>query len=285
MAELLAKAVAMTGRLEQWLNGAVGWPGENPSIDIGDDPVDVFRMGGALLLRKARIHSVATIRANEKNNLHSLGVQMRPVLECAGQVVFIFHNMIIAPDLEMPREQAIEVVGSRMDADHFHTLRRRTRGQVSAEELLEVEAEARESAAAWVGAPKPIRRKKRRFTQEDKVKPLPGGREWYGYLSEHFCHATAADWQGLSYRGGVVSTKQVEDELAFLQMMGYLAPTIALMNSAAALCPVEYDANQWKEWVEPTLAHLKRTRDLSKTLMDAAAIAATGGLDGSTRTD
>ncbi|MDE0132991.1 MAG: hypothetical protein OXN79_11640 [bacterium] len=286
MAELLGEAVAMTGELERWLYGAVGWPEESANADFGDDPVDAFRTETALALRKARIHSAAAIWANKTNSLHSLAVQMRPVLECAGQVVFLFHNLIIAPDLEMPRELDIEVVGARIDADHFHTLRRRTRGQVSAEELLEVEAQAQEAAAAWAGAPRPIRRKKRRFTQEDKVKPLPRGPEWYGYLSEHFCHATAAEWKGLSYRGSVVSTNQVEDELAFLKMMGYLAPTVALMNSAAALCPGGFDANrQWKEWVEPTLAQLKRTRDLSKTLTDTAGMAVTGGVGGSNRTD
>ena len=38
-----------------------------------------------LLLRKGKIHMVGAYRANETDNLHSLAVQMRPVLECAGQ--------------------------------------------------------------------------------------------------------------------------------------------------------------------------------------------------------
>ena len=34
------------------------------------------------LLRKARLHAIAVLRANETGNVHSLAVQMRPVLEC-----------------------------------------------------------------------------------------------------------------------------------------------------------------------------------------------------------
>ena len=49
-----------------------------------------------LFLRKAKIHMVAVLRANENSNVHSLAVQMRPLLECTGQVVLIFHNLISA---------------------------------------------------------------------------------------------------------------------------------------------------------------------------------------------
>ena len=40
-----------------------------------------------LLIRKAQMHVNAALRADKSNNLHSLGVHMRVVLECVAQVV------------------------------------------------------------------------------------------------------------------------------------------------------------------------------------------------------
>ena len=278
MATLLTKTVEMTCKLERRLDVTGGWREATAEIDIDADPAATLRIVGALLLRKARIHTVAVLRANETSNLHSLAVQMRPVLECAGQVVFFFQNAIIAPNAEE--------FGHRVDVDHYQTLRRRTKGTVSPEELREVEAQAQEAAAAFVGATKPKRRKGRRFTKADQMAILAKGPEWYDYLSELFSHGRVADWRGLSWRGGVISIDTVEDEFAFLGLMSYLVDQVALMNAAAALCPVEKDENhQWQEWVEPTLAQLSDVRESSKKFVDAARVAATGGLDESARTD
>ena len=94
MAELLTEAVALTRKLERRLDFAGGWPEASQRIDFDADPAAGVRITAALLLRKARIHTVAVLLANETNNLHSLAVQMRPVLECAGQVVFYFQVIV-----------------------------------------------------------------------------------------------------------------------------------------------------------------------------------------------
>ena len=99
MAELLRETVALTGELERLLDATVGWPDGSVRSDFDADPAAAVRVLGAGLLRKARVHTCAVLRANETSNLHSLAVQMRPVLECAGQVVFFFQNMMIAPGL------------------------------------------------------------------------------------------------------------------------------------------------------------------------------------------
>lgn len=286
MADLLTQAVAMTRRLERSLDVAGGWPEATARFDLDADPVASLRIAGGLLLRKARLHTCAVLRANATSNLHSLAVQMRPVLECAGQVVFLFYHTAIAPDLRMSPEHAAEMVGTRLNADHYQTLRRLTKGQASPEELRDIEEKAQEAAAASVGAAKPKRDRKRRFPQEDKVKPLPKGREWYKYLSEYFIHATAADWRGLSWRGGVITMDEVEDELAFLASMEYLVNQVAYMNAAAALCPTDTDeSNRWQNWVEPALEQLSHVRESSKALDDAARAAVAGGIDGTARTD
>ena len=290
MAELLTKAVAMTRKLELWLDVTGGWREATARIDVEVDPTATFRIAGALLLRKARIHTVAVLRANETSNLHSLAVQMRPVLECAGQVVFFFHNLLIAPKLLMAPERARELVGNRVNADHFQTLLSRSGGKVSDKELRnelrEVEARAEEAAAAFFGAPKPKRRKERRLYQADKVATLNGGQNWYRYLSEHFSHGNVADWRGLSYRGGVMSIDRVEDEFAFMGLMDYVVNQVAVMNAHAALCPVAGDADdQWDRRIEPTLAQLRDVRESSNALRKAVDGTATAGPDGNARTD
>ena len=101
MASLLTKTIAATRNLERRLESSDGSVEPLDELDLDADPAVSVRILCRLLLRKARIHASAVLRANESNNLHSLAVQMRPVLECAGQVVFFFHHLVIAPDVEM----------------------------------------------------------------------------------------------------------------------------------------------------------------------------------------
>ena len=126
MTNLLAKSVAMPRELERWLDVTGGRLDATARIDVDADPAASLRIVGALLLRKARIRAVAVLRAHATSNLPSLAVQMRPVLECAGQVVFLFHNTVIAPNLLMAPERAAGAVGNRLNADHYQTLRRIT---------------------------------------------------------------------------------------------------------------------------------------------------------------
>ena len=286
MAELLAEAVAMTRELEGRLDVSGGWSEATAKIDINADPSAALRIAGALLLRKARIHTAAVLRANEASNLHSLAVQMRPVLECAGQVVFSFQNAIIAPDVLMSRENAAATLGRRWNVDFYQSLRRRTRGQINPEKLREMATQSQAEAAASLGAPEPQRQKRWSLHQADKVATLATGHEWYGYLSEYFSHGKGVDWKGLSWWGGVMSIDRVEDKFAFLGLMSYLVDQVALMNAAAALCPVAGETeDQWDRWIEPTLAQLRHIRESSNALVAAARVAMTGESDGSARTD
>ena len=74
MAELLTQTVATTRKLERRLGVASGWPEVTGGIDFGSDPEATGRIICGLLLRKARIHTLAVLQANETSNLHSLAV-------------------------------------------------------------------------------------------------------------------------------------------------------------------------------------------------------------------
>jgi len=110
-ASLLAKSIAMTGELERRFGvDGESWEASSQS-DLENDPAIPLRAECALLLRKARLHSAAALRANAANNSHSLAVQMRPVLECAGQVVFLIDNHFVAPRLTTEPEKAVTALG------------------------------------------------------------------------------------------------------------------------------------------------------------------------------
>lgn len=265
MAELLSTALVTTREIEQRLDFTGGFREAERQIDI-TTPGATCRLEVALLLRKARIHTAAVLRANETSNMHSLAVQMRPVLESAGQVVTSVHDHEIAPGLSATREQTAQVLGDRLNSDHYHWFLRRTKGGISAKELLRMETEAQEAAAAGAGAPKPKRNKSRKFLVVDRVRSLKGGPEWHAYLSEYFSHGRA-DWKGLSWRGGVMAIHRVENEIAFMVAMDYLAEQVGRMNAHAAWCHVPGDGDDhWDRWVEPTLAKLLDIRRESHAL-------------------
>ncbi|MDE0528101.1 MAG: hypothetical protein OXH85_05375 [Truepera sp.] len=269
MANLLEKSIATTCELERWLDVTGSLREVMVQFDLASDPTGTIRIMCALLLRKARLHTDAVLRANETNNVHSLAVQMRPVLECAGQVVFIFHNLMIAPDLTIARERAADLVGGYLNADYYRTIIGATKGKVGHKALLEKIAEAEEAAAASFGMPTP-QRKGKSLKQADKVATLVEGNSWYDYLSEYFCHGRA-DWRGHSWRGGVVSVDMVQDEFTFAGLMDYLVKQVAFMNAYAALCPIVGDDG--RGWVEATLEQLRDARETSMAVRDAAVAA------------
>ena len=130
---------------------------------------------------------VAMLRANENNNVHSLAVQMRPVLECAGQVLLVFHNLMI--------EQDVSRVLSYMNEDYRDTMIRLTKSEESHKQLLSDISELNAVSKMKAGKGGSLR-------QSEKVAALEGGKSWYDYLSERFCHGKA-NWRGYSWQGGV----------------------------------------------------------------------------------
>ena len=197
MADVLARTVETAAEIERWLDGAAdegeawsllrAWLSNTPEdyssrkAVLKEDPTRIGRITCVLLLRKARLHTLAVRRANETNNVHSLAVQMRPVLECAGQVVFIFHNLIIAPNLTIEPERAVNVVGGYLNADYYRTIIGITKGTVGHEQLLKTIS----AASALSGMSKEEVLGGRSLRQEDKVAALEGGKAWLCLLFIH----------------------------------------------------------------------------------------------------
>ena len=187
--------------------------------ELERDPFHVFQLHTVLLVRKARLHAIAVLAANRNSNLHSLAVQMRPALECAGQVVTIFHSLFIASDPDM--------IGRYVNADYLHTMQRHTKGQLGRDYLLESIAKA---------DPLGFHRKPKHLYESDKVQNLEGGRAWYAYLSR-FHHPNLDTLHGPLFLGGVRSNNTQQDQLAFASLLDYLAHQMLVMVAHAALSP------------------------------------------------
>ncbi len=273
MADLLAGSVSTTRDLERSFGDAGGVLKATAQADLEADSTAPFRNQCAVLVRKARLHADAVLRANAANNPHSLAVQMRPVLECAGQVVFICDNLLVSPGLTTKPESAARALAGRVNAGYYGTIIRATRGKVGHEELLARISEVEEAAAQSVRMRKPQKRQRGSLKQAAKVAVLEGGAGWYAHLSEHFCHGDGT-LRGHTWRGGVGSTNTWQAALAFAGFMDYLVEQVGSMNAYAALFPVTGDDGKGR--VEATLGRLREGRATSADLRRAAMSAMAG---------
>ena len=257
VANLLGKLVGAVGEIELYLDVDVEGDEASARALCEEDPAGFYRLMCAGLLRKAKIHMIAVLRANKTNNVHSLAVQMRPALECAGQVVLVFHNLLIEP------ERGVRVVLNYMTADYYRTMIGLTKGKVSHEQLLAHISELNELSQEEVG-------KGRSLRQSDKVAQLQGGKDWYNLLSEHFCHGKT-DWRGSSWQGGVRSMDTVQDEYTFAGLMDYLVNQVVVMNVYATLSSVGGEMAHLR--VEAATAQLREVRAVTAAFRDAARLA------------
>ena len=270
MGKLVAGLLVVSGEMERWLRVPLDQGEAGLRAVIEGDQTGAMRITCALLLRKARLHVTAVLRADKTSNVHSLGVQMRPVLECAGQVALFVRNSMLEPD------EGFEKVVAYLDADYYQTTIRATKGGVGHEELLahlaRVRRETEESARRVTGdEPRAVAKAKlRRFgrlRQIDKVGELFGGDNWYRYLSEHFCHGRP-DGVRASWQGGVTSANTVQDELACAGMMDYLANQLAVLLFYAALCPADGEVEEDRS--QAALSQLEAVRNKTKELREWA---------------
>ena len=256
IATLLGMQVRDTGQIERKLGVVVGDDVSERAV-IKDLPFGPFRLQCALLLHKANVHMAAVLSANDGDNLHSLAVQMRPVLECAGQVKHVVHNLFVEP------EHARDVM-EFSDRDYLGTFARTLKSEKGYEQLLTQISDLRKEFGEG-----PLK-KARKLDEIDKVALLDGGDNWYRHLSTYFCHGKG-DWKGYPWQGSVVSTNTVQHEFALAGFMDYLVEQVAVMNSYAALqIP---SSKSLDERIEIVLKQLQRVRAEAKTLRENALAA------------
>lgn len=201
----------------------------------------------ALLLRKVRLHIAAVCRANESDNLHSLAVQMRVVLECAGQITDTLLLLGAHPGMPDDVVSHARKALDRLDTYYYDTLIRESKGAISSQQLLADIKKIRNE----VGADES---RGRTFRQENKVESLRHGRAWYRLLSKNFCHGESP-WRGNPWEGSVTLANTVMDDLAFAEFMAYLAEQV----SKVVLTSIVLADREWTPRVEAALRQVEVT--------------------------
>ena len=192
--------------------------------EFDDDPAIAFRKMSYLLIAKARLHVFAALCANKSSNIHSLAVQMRPALECAGQVVSIFK------DLFGKDPGAENRISKYVNADYYQTIIRLSRGQINHNEILK---QINAAVPTWT---QPVRKIKS-LNEAEKVKDLEFGDNWYRHLSGCFFHSDLPALKDHSYFGGVSSCNTMYDDYGFAALLDYLAHQMMVMVMYVAVCP------------------------------------------------
>ena len=211
-----------------------------------DDAVAIPNECG-LLLRKAQMHINAVLRANKTNNLHSMAVQMRVVLECAAQIISKADAVC-----EGSRRAYVGVLNAS-EADYWDSMKRATRGRINYVDIMPAVVDAREGIGESNDKPPT------RVTVADKISSLRGGKKWYDHLSKHFCDSRTSMLYGTSFYGGVMSIDTEADNLTFAVLLDYLTEQVIrmLFGYGFLLVPVSGNRQPFEE--AESLLERKRT--------------------------
>lgn len=201
----------------------------------------------ALLLRKAQMHLTAVIHANRNENLHSMAVHTRVILECAAWIAMHAHTAYEGTP------QALSRILNADEYDHHDAMLRAFGGRISRDELHEAVIHARTGIGDGSAA------HPRRVTIADRLRYLDGGKEWYDFLSTHFAGRNTDFLSGPTMLGGVLSAGASADRLAVAVLLDYLAEQCAVMlfNYGFVLIAINGD----REPFESATALLARVRE------------------------
>ena len=177
------------------------WP--DGQAELIDDELRRFVLCAyGLSIRKAGIHMAAVRLANEQNNVPSLGVHARVLIECAAELASVAHAYVEGTP------KALDRILNLTEFDTNRLLRRITRGEISREELEAGTTRAREAIGLFDG------KQPRGTTIADRVSILTQGKGWYDYLSRHFCDSDVESLGRSPGEGGVLPAPELQFDLA-----------------------------------------------------------------------
>ncbi|MDE2700539.1 hypothetical protein F4X73_08180 [Candidatus Poribacteria bacterium] len=170
-----------------------------------------------LFLLKAQLHTSAILMANQRNNLHSMAIQSRVVMECAATIISWANLAVHKSEKDFKR---------MMDVFHYETvaaIRVMAKGNIDLAPLHSKIVEARKS----VGDERTHRPK--RVTISDRLEAIVTGHEWYDFLSERFFHSDSDTLMDSYVLGGVRHLYGHTDDAAFGFFLDYISGLLFLM--------------------------------------------------------
>lgn len=185
---------------------------DKPLFDFPEEPSDedilsdIFRIY-SLVMRKEGFHVAAVLRANEQDNLHSLGVQTKVLIECAAEITSISRLAV------EKTPEALEYLANSLEYDHNYWLLSLTGGAISKEELRASIMKARANVGVFDD------KHPKKVTLSERVSILTQGRMYWDHLSDSFCHTTPDRLRGTPGLGGVMPAPELQFDLAFADIM------------------------------------------------------------------
>lgn len=225
-----------------------------------------------LCLLKAGIHIAAVLRANGQNNVHSLGVHARVLIECAAEVSLMGHVAVEGTPA------ALERALNAQEFDAHQLLRRVTRGQVSREELEASTTRAREGIGLFDG------KQPSRTTIAERVAVLTEGKLWYDYLSRSFCDSTVDAMRKSPGSGGVLPAPERQFDLAFAVILNCTLTYVCQMLLAHGA--ITTNAGGGSQLLDAALTLFERVRETATPVrswmqeMEKGPVPADGGAVG-----
>ena len=183
------------------------WPEPSEELDY-DVARDSARFSNGLLLRKIGFHIVALLQANEQNNVTSLGVHARVIIECAAEL------MLIGRAAAEEDSEAYMRSLNNLEYAANSWLWKVSRGTVTKAELEAKTIRMREHIGIFDG------KQPTKVYISDRVSELAGGRGWYKYLSDCFCHPTPDKLRNAPGLGGVLPAPAFQYDLATTEVLG-----------------------------------------------------------------
>lgn len=184
---------------------------------------DFVRQELVLMMYKARLHTVAVLAADRHQNIHSMAVQFRVVLECAANVVSFANMAAHGTPSEYKRQvnmceyEAWSATTKLVGSTDFRAEMR--------EALIETRMEVGYSS----------QKDPKRTTISDKMSQLVLGREWYAHLSERFCEGDESTLSQAPLYGGVVFKNSESLQFVRALFLDHLAHYLILMAAGAGL--------------------------------------------------
>ncbi|MCY4364617.1 MAG: hypothetical protein OXE17_00085 [Chloroflexi bacterium] len=196
---------------------------DRPVLDYPEEATDgeilaaTFQLW-SLVPRKIGFHIASAILANAHNNIHSLGVHTKVLMECAAEMMSIARNAV------EKTPEAFRYITNNLEYDTVYWMRRLSKGGISQEELTASLARAREGTGPSDG------KQPTKVRLVDRVSVLTQGRIWYPYLNDSFCHTKPDRLRVMPGMGGILPAPELQFDIAFVFVLN-----IALHYTCQAL--------------------------------------------------
>ena len=176
-----------------------------------------FRNDCGLLLHKALLHAKAAVAANHQDNLHSVAVQLRVVLECAARL------QAIANVMGPRKSSAVNQLHNAIEYDFANTTRILARNESANEGISRVILGVRREFGNQSKKPPT------RVVIRDLLSNLKDGPELYDFITDHFCKCRGDSLVRPSTLGGVIRPPREFESFAFGNFFEFLAGTLLFM--------------------------------------------------------